>query len=64
MSNNVSIARMLSDTYDDDNSFRKIFLVERRQIVSADKTEQWSLHTSVSKHNTNGVVKMTQIEHN
>ena len=64
MSNNVSIVRMPSDTSDDDNSFRNIFPLKSRQIVSADKTERWSLHTSVSKHATNGVVKMTQIEHN
>ena len=60
----MSIVRMPSDTSDDDNSFRNIFPLKSRQIVSADKTERWSLHTSVSKHATNGVVKMTQIEHN
>jgi len=60
----MSIVRMPSDTSDDDNSFRNIFPLKSRQIVSVDKTERWSLHTSVSKHTTNGVVKMTQMEHN
>ena len=42
--------------------FRNILPSKCRKIVSADKTERWSLHTSVAEHTTNGVVKMTQIE--
>ena len=30
--------------------------------MSADKTERWSLHTSVAEHATNEVVKMTHIK--
>ena len=30
--------------------------------MSADKTERWSLHTSVAEHATNEVVKMTKIK--
>ena len=62
VSNNVSIVRMPSDTSDDDHSFRNIFPTECRKIVSVDKTERWSLQTSVAEHATNGVIKMTQIE--